>query len=138
MPLDIFLQSFIVQRHNDLQSEQYWEMMFDELVDFDEERLAVVEMLVRQKERVAKVYNIKVREKTFTVDDYVWKVILPMDLRDRTLGKWSPKWEGSFQVIRTFSNNAYEIKKLGGDQRVLRVNGKYLNKYKPMLQDIQI
>ena len=47
--------------------------------------------------------------KTFEVDDYVWKVILPMDRRDRTLGKWSPKWEGPFQVIRTFTNNAYEI-----------------------------
>lgn len=81
---------------------------------------------------------MKVRAKTFTVDDYVWKVILPMDHRDRPLGKWSPKWEGPFQVIQTFANIAYEIKELGMDQRVLRVNGKYLKKYKPMLQEIQI
>lgn len=138
LPIEICLQPVRVQHHNDLQSEQYWNMMFDELADLDEERLATVEMLIRQKERVAKVYNRKVREKTFTDNDYVWKVILPMDHRDRTLGKWSPKWEGPFHVTRTYSNNAYKIKELGGDQRVLRVNGKYLKKYKRILQEIQI
>lgn len=105
LPLGICLHSVRVQRQNDIQSEQYWEMMFDELVDLDEERLAAMETLTRQKERVAKVYNRKVREKTFTIDVYVWNVILPMDRRYRTLGKWSPKWEGPFQVIRTFTNN---------------------------------
>ena len=112
--------------------------MFDELAGLDKERLVMVEMLVRQKERVAKVYNRKIKEKTFVDNDYVWNVILPMDRRDRTLGKWSPKWEGPFQVTQTYSNNAYEIKELGGNQRVLRLNGKYLKKYKPMLQEIHI
>lgn len=70
--------------------------MFNELAYLDEERLAVVEMLLRKKERVAKVYNRKVREKTLVDNDYVWKVILPMDRRDRTLGKWLPMWEGPF------------------------------------------
>lgn len=76
--------------------------------------------------------------KTFAINDYVWKVILPMDQRDRTLGKWSPKWEGPFQIIPTFMNNAYEIQELGINRRILRVNEKYLKKHKPMLQDIQI
>ncbi|XP_050914749.1 uncharacterized protein LOC127129640 [Lathyrus oleraceus] len=138
LPVEICLQSVKVQRQNDLQSEQYWDMMFDELAYLDEERLAATEMLIRQKECVAKLYNRKVREKTLTDNDYVWKVIFPIDRRDLTLGKWSPKWEGPFQVTRTYANNAYEIKELGGDQRVLRVNGKYLKKYKPMLQEIQI
>ncbi|XP_050876734.1 uncharacterized protein LOC127080458 [Lathyrus oleraceus] len=134
----ICLQSVIIQHQNDLQSEQYWNMMFDELADLDEERLAAVEMLIRKKECVAKVYNRKIKGKTFVENDYVRKVILPMDHRDRTLGKWSPKWEGPFRVTRTYSNNAYEIEEVGGDQRVLRLNGKYLKKYKPMLQKIQI
>lgn len=108
-------------------------MMFDELADIDEKRLVAVEMLTRQKERVTKVYNRKIKGKTFIDNDYVWKVILLMDRRDRTLGKWSSKWEGPFRVTRTYSNNAYEIEEHGGDQRVLRVNGKYLKKYKPML-----
>ncbi|XP_050908908.1 uncharacterized protein LOC127122650 [Lathyrus oleraceus] len=115
LPVETCLQSVRVQRQNDLQSEQYWDMMFDKLVDLDEERLAKVEMLIRQKERIAKVYNRNVKERTFTDNDYVWEVILPMDLRERTLGKWFPKWQGPFQVTRTFANNAYEIKELSGD-----------------------
>ncbi|XP_050876654.1 uncharacterized protein LOC127080374 [Lathyrus oleraceus] len=99
LPVEICLQSVRVQRQNDLQLEEYWELMFDELVDLDEERLAPMETLARQKERVVKVYNRRVKAKTFAVDGYVWKVILPMDRRDQTLGKWSPKWEGPFQII---------------------------------------
>ena len=81
---------------NDIQSEQYWELMFDELNDLGEERLASMDALIRQKTCVARVYNRRVKTKTFIVNDYVWKVILPMDKRDQTLGKWSPKWEGPF------------------------------------------
>ena len=61
-----------------------------------------------------------------------------MDQRDRTLGKWSPNWEGPFRILQVFSNNAYEIKELALDKRILRVNGKYFKRYKPMLQEIQI
>ena len=63
LPLEICLHPVRVQHQRDLQSEQYWEMMFDELADLDEERLVAMETLTRQKERVAKVYNRKVREK---------------------------------------------------------------------------
>lgn len=66
-------------------------MMLDELVDLDEERLNALELLQRQKKRVEKAYNKKVKVKSFSNRDLVWKVILPMDQRDKTLGKWSPK-----------------------------------------------
>ena len=83
--------------------------MADELVDLDEERMLALDSLRRQKERVARAYNKKVKDKVFVVDDLVWKVILPMDRSDRVLGKWSPNWEGPFKVIQAFSNNTYEL-----------------------------
>lgn len=52
------------------------------------------------------------------------KVILSMDPRDKTLGKWSPNWERSFKINKVFSNNTYEIEELIYDGRILRVNGK--------------
>ena len=61
-----------------------------------------------------------------------------MDRRDRVLGKWSPNWEGPFRVVQAFSNNAYEIEELTLEGLILRVNGKYLKKYRPMLQEIVI
>ena len=57
---------------------------------------------------------------------------------DRVLGKWSPNWEGHFKVMQFFSNNAYELEELAPDRRILRVNGKYLKKYKPILQEVRI
>ena len=109
MPVDIYLQSVRIQRQNEIPTDLYWEMMMNELVDLDEERLHALEILRRQKERVARAYNKKVKGKTFSTGDMVWKAILPMDRKNKLLGKWSPHWEGPFRVIHTFTNNAYEI-----------------------------
>jgi len=113
-------------------------MMLDELVDLDEERMNALNVLVRQKERVSKAYNKKVKFKSFLPDDLVWKVILPMDRKDKALGKWSPNWEGPFKILRVFSNNAYEIEEIGLEGRIFKINGKYLKKYKPILQEIRL
>ena len=83
-------------------------------------------------------YNKRVKPKTFFPEDLVWKVILPMDQKDKNMVKWSPKWEGPFKIIQTLSGGAYEIKELNEDQRLLRVNGKYLKKYRHVLQEVKI
>jgi len=113
-------------------------MILDELVDLDEERLRASDVLTRQKERIAKTYNKRVKPKTFVVNDLVWKVILPMDKRDQILGKWSPSWEGPWKVLKVFSNNAYEVEEIADNNQIMRINGKYLKKYKPFLQEIKI
>lgn len=46
-------------------------MMLDETVDLDEDWLAALDVLVRQKVKVAKAYSKKVKVKTFLVGDYV-------------------------------------------------------------------
>lgn len=100
--------------------------------------LAILDVWIRQKEREVDAYNKKLKLKVFSIGQYVWKVIFPMDRRDRTIGKWSPNWEDIFLVIQAFSNTSYGIKELAVDKWVLRVNAKYLKRYKPMLQEIQI
>ncbi|XP_045810829.1 uncharacterized protein LOC123905257 [Trifolium pratense] len=71
------------KRQLELPPDHYWNLMLDELTDVDEERLQALDALIRQKERIAKAYNKKVKSKTFDLGDLVWKVILPMDRRDR-------------------------------------------------------
>ena len=78
---------------------------------------------MRQKERVARAYNKRVKGKTFNINNLVWKVILPMDKKNKALGKWSPHWEEPFRIVKTFSNNAYEIEELAVDERILKVMG---------------
>ncbi|XP_058775230.1 uncharacterized protein LOC131649486 [Vicia villosa] len=124
LPVEVYIQSVRIQRHHEIPSEEYWNMMVDELVDLDEERMSALDSLRRQKDRVAKAYNKKVIDKVFAIDDLVWKVILPMDRNDIVLGKWSPNWKRPFKVIQTFSNNDYELEELAADRRIQRVNGK--------------
>jgi len=92
LPVEMCLQSTRVQRQHEFPVDHYWNMVLDELVDLDEERLKTLDILMRQKERITKFYNKKVKSKTFDVDDFVWKVILPMDKRNKALGKWAPGW----------------------------------------------
>ena len=61
-----------------------------------------------------------------------------MDKKNQALGKWSPSWEEPWEILRVFSNNAYEIEELNDDQRIHRINEKYLKRYRPMLQEIKI
>ena len=90
LPVEIYLQSTKIQRQYEIPTDHYWNMILDELVDLDEERLMALDILTRQKERVAKAYNKKVKSKLFAQGDLVFKVILPMDKKNRVLGKWSP------------------------------------------------
>ncbi|XP_024630516.1 uncharacterized protein [Medicago truncatula] len=75
LPVEILLQSTRIQRQCEILINHYWDMVMDELIDLDEERLTALEVLARQKERVAKAYNKKVKSKLFTQGDLVWKVI---------------------------------------------------------------
>ncbi|KAK2350898.1 protein NYNRIN [Trifolium repens] len=138
LPVEIHLQSARVQRQMEIPLDHYWHMMSDELVDLDEERLNALEVLTKQKERVSKAYNKKVKSKSFSVGESVWKVILPMDKKDILLGKWSPNWEGPFKIVQVYSNGAYEIEELTPEKRTLGINGKYLKKYKPVLLEVKI
>ncbi|XP_058766024.1 uncharacterized protein LOC131639550 [Vicia villosa] len=121
LPVEIYLQSTRIQRQVDIPSDHYWNMMIDELVDLYEERLIALDILIRQKQRVGKAYNKRVKAKVFAVNDYAWKVILPMDQKDKSLGKWSPNWEGPFRILRIFTDNAYEIEELASDHRIMKV-----------------
>jgi hypothetical protein len=103
LPVEIYVQSVIVQRQKEISTDQYRNMMLDELVEVDEESLMALDVLLWQKVHFAKAYNKMVKSKPFNLGDFVWKVLLPMDKRDRVLGKWSPNWEGPFKVIQVFS-----------------------------------
>jgi hypothetical protein len=61
-----------------------------------------------------------------------------MDRKNRVFGKRSPHWEGPFKIVRVLSNGAYEIQELTAEQRSVNINGKYLKRYKPSLQEVKI
>lgn len=111
LPTEIQIQLVRIQRQHAIPSEDYWNMMADELVDLDEERMLALDLVSRQKERVVRAYNKRVKGKVFAVNDFVWKVILPMDRNDRVLGKWPPNREGPFRVLNFFPIMPMRLKK---------------------------
>nr|KYP49086.1 hypothetical protein KK1_029208 [Cajanus cajan] len=126
LPIDINLQSIHIQKQNDLPIEDYWNLMYDELVSLEEERLIALQNLVQQKERIEKTYNKRVKVRDFRVGDLVLKVILPIDQKSRHLRKWSYNWEGPFIIEQVYSKNAYVIKEINSNAASKVINGKYL------------
>lgn len=74
---------------------------------------------------MVKAYNKKVKPETFNLGDLVWKVILPMGRKDRTLGIWFPNWKRPFKILQEYMNNIYEVEELNPEGRILQINGKY-------------
>jgi hypothetical protein len=63
--------------------------MMDELEDLHMIRLSTLENIEKNKMRVAKYYNKKVKVKQFAEGDLVWKALLPIGTKYSTFGKWS-------------------------------------------------
>jgi hypothetical protein len=74
--------------------------MMDNIDNLPESRFRALEEIEKEKIRLAKAYNKRVKVKLFQIEELVWKTILPLGTRDRKFGKWSPSWEGSFRVTR--------------------------------------
>jgi hypothetical protein len=61
--------------------------MLDRLDEVSDERVKALGKIERDKLRVARAYNKKVKEKLFQVGDIVWKTILPIGSRSNKFGK---------------------------------------------------
>jgi hypothetical protein len=90
-------------------------LMMDEIDDLLENRLVALQEMEREKLKVARLYNKRVKEKSFQVSELVWKTILPLGAWDRKFGKWSWIWDGPFTVARVVTGNVYFIKSLEGE-----------------------
>jgi hypothetical protein len=76
-----------------LSAVDYHNLMHDRLDEVWDERVKVLGEIERDKLRVARAYNKRVKKKSFQVGDLVWKTILPIWSRSNKFGKWSPNWE---------------------------------------------
>jgi hypothetical protein len=115
----------------DLNSKDYNDLMMNELEGLHMIRLRAFENIEKNRMRVAKYYNKKVKVKQFAEGDLVWKALLPIGTKYSAFGKWSPNWEGPFWVVRCAPRNAYILKTLLGEEFTAAINERYLKKYYP-------
>ena len=114
-----------------LSAVDFYNLMMDNIDEVADKCLVALKSIERDKLRVARAYNEKVKLKHFKVGDLVWKVILPIGSRDRKFGKWSPSWEGPFRITRLVPGNSYLVESIQGALLPRALNGKYLKKYHP-------
>jgi hypothetical protein len=71
----------------DLSSKDYSGLMMDELEDLHMIHLRALENIEKNKMRVAKYYNKKVKVKQFAEGDLVWKALLAIVTKYSTFSK---------------------------------------------------
>jgi hypothetical protein len=136
LPMETNIRSARVAFQNGLDFGDYNQAMYMELEDLDELRLSALDHLVVQKQKVARAYNKRVKEKSFAEGDLVWQAVLPFEKKDHKYGKWSPTWEGPFQVSQILRGGTYMLHDLDGEMHKHPINGKYLKLWYPTMWEM--
>ena len=92
----------------------YYNSMMDNIDEVTDKRMKVLKEIEKDKFRVARAYNKKVKDKSFQVVNLVWKTILPLGMKNNKFGKWSSNWEGPYRVVRVIFENSYMMETLQG------------------------
>jgi hypothetical protein len=87
----------------------YHNLMLDRLDEVSNERVKALSEIERDKLRVARAYNKRVKDKSFQIGDLVWKMILPIRSISNKFEKWSPNWEGPYRIKEVILTNSYMV-----------------------------
>jgi hypothetical protein len=88
--VEVNLGAYRLTKQNDLDAVVYHNLMMDNIDDIIDKRMRALKEIEKDKARVARAYNKKVRPKSFQVGKLVWKIILPLGTKDIKFRKWSP------------------------------------------------
>jgi hypothetical protein len=87
LPVEVNLDALRIAQQNELTAVHYHNLMLDRLDEVSDERMKTLGEIERDKLRVAKAYNKRVKKKSFQVRDLVWKTILPIGSRSSKFEK---------------------------------------------------
>jgi hypothetical protein len=107
--MEVNLDTLWIAWQNELSAIDYHNLMLDRLNEVSDERVKALDEIKRDKLRVDRAYNKRVKEKLFQVGDLIWKMILPIGSRSNKFGKWSPNWEGPYRIKEVISGNSYMV-----------------------------
>ncbi|XP_071711084.1 uncharacterized protein [Rutidosis leptorrhynchoides] len=83
-------------------------MYLSENLNLLEERMSIAAINeASNKQKIAKYYNQRLRERTFRPGDYVWHNNNASRVED--VGKLGPNWEGPNEVVEALGNGAYNL-----------------------------
>jgi hypothetical protein len=129
LPVELNLHMPQIMYQDALSIEEYQSMMLDRIDEVIESRFDALRVIEKEKMKVAKAYNRRIKAKSFHIGYKVWETILTLGARDRKFEKWSPSWEGPFRDVRIVPGNSYFVETLDGRELPKALNGKYLKEY---------
>ena len=123
LPIEVNLDAYRLAKQNDLSIIDYYNSMMDNIDEVIDKRMKALKEIEKDKLRVARAYNKKVKDKSFQIGDLVWKTILPLGMKSNKFGKWSLSWEGPYRVVKVIFGNSYIMETLQGDRLPRAING---------------
>jgi hypothetical protein len=85
--VEVNLDALWIAQKNELSAVDYYNLMLDRLDGVLDKRVKALGEIERDKLRVARVYNKRVKKKSFQVGDLIWKMILPIGSESNKFGK---------------------------------------------------
>jgi hypothetical protein len=119
--MEVNLVAYRLAKQNELSIVDYHNLMINK-------RLQALKEIEKDKIRVARAYNKKVKLKSFQVGDLVWKTILLVGTKDHKFEKWSTSWEGPYTIVKVITGNSYMLNTLQGEYLATTLNERYLKK----------
>ena len=129
--VEVNLDAYRLAKQNDLSAVDYHDLMMDNIDEVTDKCLKALKEIEKDKLRMARAYNKKVKLKFFQVGDLVWKTILPLGMKSNKFGKWSPSWEAPYKIVKVIFGNSYMVETLQGECLLKALNERYLKKYYP-------
>ena len=129
--VQVNLDAYRLAKQNDPSAVDYYNSMIDNIDELTDKLMKALKEIEKDKLRVARAYNKKIKGKSFQVGDLVWKTILPIGMKSNKFGKWSPSWEGAYKIIKVIFRNSYMMETLQGGRLPRAINGRYLKKFYP-------
>ncbi|KAL0300177.1 UNVERIFIED_CONTAM: hypothetical protein Scaly_2568500 [Sesamum calycinum] len=111
-----------------LTREENARLRLEELEALDEKRLEEQQRLECYQARLSRVFNKKMRSRSFQVGYLVLAVRRPIITTHRTGNKFTSKWDGPYFVKEVYTNGAYKLIAEDG-LRICPINGKFLKRY---------
>jgi hypothetical protein len=90
LPVEVNLDAYRLAKQNDLPAIVYHDLMMDNIDEVIDVRLKALKEIEKDKARVARAYNKKVKSKSFQIGQLVWKTILPIGSKSNQFGQWPP------------------------------------------------
>jgi hypothetical protein len=130
--VEVNLGAYRIAKQNNLDVELYYAFMMDNIGEVTDKRMEALEEIEKDKRRVARAYNKRVKANSFQVGDLVWKTILPIGSKSNKFGKWSPGlYKVLYKVLKVCSENSYMMETLQGQRLSRALNRRYLKIFRP-------